>query len=78
MAQSLKRGTYEKKSERPEGALAKGVLGHVPPFRVSELPSPSFSAGNFQQIKTKENSAVVFSGAPLKTLFRLSRVLSDL
>ena len=61
-------------------------MGHAPPFRVSELPSPAFSAGNFQQIKTKANLAVVFSAAPnggfrliaLKTLFRLSRVLSDL
>ena len=55
-------------------------------FRVSEMPSPAFLAGHFQQIKTKENSAVVFLGAPnggflliaLKKLFRPSRVLSDL
>ena len=39
-----------------------GVWRHAPPeiftFGVSEMPSPAFSAGHFQSIKTKENTVI--------------------
>ena len=39
-----------------------GVWGLAPQkmfkFWVSEMPSPAFSAGHFQQIKTKENAVI--------------------
>ena len=53
----------ERKFSVPESAQIWGSPGGMLPhkmfeFRVSEMPSPAFLAGHFQQIKTKENAVI--------------------
>ena len=44
---------------RPKPGGSGGMLPEkILKFRVSEMPSPVFSAGHFQQIKAKENTVI--------------------